>query len=264
MKYLLGELAWPEVKDLAKAGTVVMIPVGAIEQHGPHLPIDVDARCAEAVAHLSADTVGDVPVLVAPLQCYGVSGHHMEFPGTMALSSQTFVSSITELTMCLVRHGFKNIFWLNGHGGNFAPLSVAARDVRNQVKVCMAVASFWQIAIEEIKTIRESEIGGVAHACEVETSLLMYLRPDLVHTERIKKNIPKWRTPWFAMDLIYGRKVMLGHQVADFSPTGVFGDPTLATPEKGKRLMGAITKAVGAFLRDFSTWDLDTLYTYEE
>ncbi|MBM4466061.1 MAG: creatininase family protein [Chloroflexi bacterium] len=264
MKYLLGEMTWPQVKELARPGTVVMVPVGAIEQHGPHLPIDTDARCAEAVAHRSAEATGDVPVLVAPLQSYAISGHHMEFPGTMALSSQTFLSAIIELTMCLVHHGFKNIFWLNGHGGNFPCLSVAARDVRNQVKVCMAVASFWQIAGDQIKAIRESGVGGIAHACELETSLIMHLRPDLVRTEHIKKNIPKWRTPWFGMDLIYGRKVMLGHQVADFTRNGVFGDPTLSTPEKGKRFMDAITQAVADFLKDFSTWDLDTLYTYDE
>jgi creatinine amidohydrolase len=264
MKYLLGEMTWPEVKGLVEEKAVVMVPVGAIEQHGPHLPIDVDARCAEAVAHRAAEATGDVPVLVAPLHCYGVSGHHMEFTGTMTLTSHTFISSITELTMCLVRHGFTNIFWLNGHGGNFAPLSVAARDVRNQVKVCIAIASYWQLAMEEIKAIRESGVGGMAHACEMETSLIMHLRPDLVRKDKIKKNVPIWRTPWFAMDMVQGRKVMLGHQVADFSPIGVFGDPTLATPEKGKRLLDAIADQVADFLRDFATWDLDTLYTYEE
>jgi creatinine amidohydrolase len=264
MKHLLGEMTWPEVKELVLPGTVVVVPVGAIEQHGPHLPLDTDARCAEAVAHRAAEAAGDVTVIVAPLQSYALSGHHMEFAGTMALTSHTFLAAITELTMSLVRHGFDKIFWLNGHGGNAAALTVAARDVRNQTRVCVAVASYWDLAKDEIKAIRESGVGGIAHACEMETSLLMYLRPDLVRAEQIKKNIPKWRTPWFAMDLIQGRKVMLGHQVVDFSRSGVFGDPTLATSDKGRRFLDAVSRATGEFLADFSTWDLDTLYTYDE
>src|SRR5690242_20652634 len=123
---LLRDLTWQEIAPLAGPETVVILPTAAIEQHGRHLPIEVDCRIVEEISRRAAERAAThVPVLVAPAVCFGVSGYHMGFAGTLTLSMGTFITVVEELCESLIHHGFRRILVLNGHGGNHDPIKIA-------------------------------------------------------------------------------------------------------------------------------------------
>ncbi|HEY6072482.1 MAG TPA: creatininase family protein, partial [Anaerolineales bacterium] len=155
-------LTWPTVRDFPKEHTVVIIPTGAIEQHGPHLSMATDTVLVTEVARRAADrTRGRAEVLVTPTFWSGCSEHHMEFSGTLTLSVETFVRAVTEIGLAVVTHGFRRLLILNGHGGNTEPVRIAARAIRESGggKVFVAAANYWQFALGEIQSIRESGPG---------------------------------------------------------------------------------------------------------
>jgi creatinine amidohydrolase len=180
----------------------------------------------------------------------------MEFAGTLTLSTETFVRAITEIGLCLVKHGFRHILILNGHGHNLDPIKLVARNIRDATsgEVIVAAANYTHFALDDIKRIRESSVGGIAHACELETSCMLLVDPDGVRMDLAEKYMPVWKGPYFAMDVNVPRNVYVAHHVADFSPRGVFGDPTIASREKGERFLEAIATRVADFIVDFSHW----------
>lgn len=266
MKY--GKLTWPEVRAMEnKDETVIILPVGAIEQHGHHMSLQTDTVLATAVAERTAEKLASrVPVYVTPTFWAGCSNHHMDFPGTLSLSQTTFIAAISELAMNFVEHGFKKLFFLNGHGHNFAPLQSAARNVRDATdgSVIAATANYWHFIPEQIKRIRESPIGGMAHAGEFETSAMLAVAPDEVDMAKAGTHMPKWKTPYFTMDFLATRRVYIAHHVSDFSETGIFGDAAIGTADKGEQLLDAAATKIAEFLEDFSTWSLHSLYEIEE
>lgn len=252
-----------EVRDVPKEEAVVVIPAGAIEQHGPHLSMGTDTILVTEIARRAAEKVRDRTVaLVTPTFWSGCSAHHMEFPGSLTLSTETFVRAVTEIASCFVRHGFRHILILNGHGHNLDPVRLAARNIRDSTsgEVIVAVANYMHFALSEIGGIRESGVGGIAHACELETSCMLAVRPEGVHMELAQKYVPVWKGSYFAMDVSVPRNVYVAHHVADFSPTGVLGDPTLASKEKGERFLEAIAEKVADFIVDFSHWTYASMY----
>jgi creatinine amidohydrolase len=169
---------------------------------------------------------------------------------------------VTEIGMCLVKHGFKHMLILNGHGHNLDPVRLVARNIRDNTSgdVIVAAANYWHFALEDIKQIRESGVGGMAHACEFETSCMLAVRPDVVNMRLAERHMPVWRTRYFSMDFNVPRNIYVSHHVADFSPTGVFGDPTLASAEKGERFLEAVVANVADFILDFSRWTYAEMY----
>lgn len=252
-----GRLTWQDVRDLPKDRAVVIIPTGAVEQHGPHLSMDTDTVLVTEVARRATALVGDrASVLVTPAFWSGCSAHHMEFPGTLTLSTETFVRALTEIAMSLVKHGFRHILILNGHGHNLDPVRIVARNVRDITAgdVIVTAANYWHFALEDIKRIRTSEVGGIAHACEFETSCMLAASPDGVRMALAERYVPAWKTRYFSMDFNVPRNIYVAHHVADFSPRGVFGDPTLASAQKGERFLEAVAARVAEFIVDFSGW----------
>lgn len=259
---LLADLTWKDVDALDRENCVVVMPAAAMEQHGPHLPIQVDTTLAETVARRAAERAKGVVTLVAPCVWSGVSNHHIEFPGTLSLSPNTFMQVIVELTSCLIGHGFRRFLYLNGHGGNIDVLKTAGRKIRDQngKKTLVAASSYWDFAREELSNLRESEIGGISHAGEFETSAMLAVAEEKVKMEHAARHIPKWKTRHFSMDFFAARPLYLAHHVSDFSPEGVFGDPTIASKEKGQRMIDAIVGNLAAFLEEFVSWEFDNIY----
>ncbi len=261
MHYRLHDLTWEDVQGLARPGTVVVIPTGSTEQHGRHLPVEVDSRLVSQVAASAVELAGrKIDVILAPPLYYGASHHHIEFPGTMSITLPTYMRVLNDLAESMIVNHFTHIVFLNGHGGNTDPIHVTVRMLRDKyADVVVAGASYWDVARDEINTLRKSPPGGIAHGCEFEAAMMMHLHPEVVKHEKIIRHIPEWNTEYVLLDLTYGGKVTWGHHMVDITPTGVMGDPTLATPEHGKELFTAVTTRVAGFLVDFSDWSVKGL-----
>jgi creatinine amidohydrolase len=178
----LAECDRETVRGIAAPGGVLVLPIGAIEQHGPHLPVWTDTLVVEYIAGQAAKRLaGDVPVLVAPVLPYGSSDHHLPFGGTLSLRTSTLMAVLADLGRSAVIAGFTKVFLLNGHGGNHEIAEIAARDLSLEHNIDAAAASWWNIAWPAILDTDAFEHGRVpGHAGAFETALVLALRPDLV------------------------------------------------------------------------------------
>jgi creatinine amidohydrolase len=256
MTVKLGELTWQEAEERIAAGAVAVVPVGAFEQHGKHMPLDTDWRLVSHVAEAAAmKASAKVPVVLLPTIWTGFSPHHMQFKGTVSLSLSTFQTVIQEVCRSLWTHGFRKILLLNGHGGNMAPLRSIAAEMRFADQVRVAVASYWDFAVPDIQSWRKSAPGGIDHACEMETALMMHVDGRLVKREHIKNALWFPKSGYLSGDLTIGGQVTISFDLAEISDEGVAGDPSTATPERGEQLFNIIVDRVAAFIEHFFGWD---------
>ena len=184
-RLLLEELTRQEARSTAEK-TLVVFPVGAIEQHGPHLPVGTDYFTVEHLARAAAAQIaGEIPVLVTPTMPFGSSHHHLPFGGTMSLGTDTYYRVLYDLVESLITSGFRNIFLLNGHGGNHELVQLAARDLALKYPSRLATASYWTLAWDALVR-EEAHLRGrlPGHAGAFETSQIMALRPELVREPR--------------------------------------------------------------------------------
>lgn len=246
----LRHMTWPEINVAVKQRRVVLIPVGAIEQHGPHLPLDMDNLAVEAVCERAGRKAPDL-LIVAPAIHYGFNEHNMDFPGTVTAEPFTFVNYCRDVAHSFGRMGFQRVIFVNGHGSNAHLLELAARQATLLNMAWVASLSHWDLVREEFGKIRESVFpGGVAHACEFETSIYMHLAPGRVRMDKIRNGVRK-QGPYFWEDLMGGSPVKFTDWRSKATKTGVGGDPTLATPEKGRKMVEAAVTALIAVAREF-------------
>jgi creatinine amidohydrolase len=252
---LLKDLTWPEVKSLAFNKLVVIFPTGAFEQHGPHLPLTTDTDIVSAIA-AGVERAAPDRTLLLPTLWPGLSTHHMHFPGTLDVSQMAYIQLITELGKSMASMGAKKVFILNGHGGNDTPLRAALRELKSAVPQTRFVfASYWTLAAKTLREVRESEPGGMGHACEMETSLMLHLHPDRVKMDRVVRDGPQHTDPYRIADMQLARPVFFVNEFHEVTQSGVMGHPDLASAEKGKRFLEGIVKEVVAFVEHFMTWE---------
>jgi creatinine amidohydrolase len=243
-----------ELRDLAAREAIVVLPVAAMEQHGPHLPVMVDTLlCGEVARRAARRASGRHPVVVAPTVWSGLSEHHMPFGGTFTLDFATFRSLIECLCHSLERHGFRRVLLLNGHGGNVAALRVVVDELR-RLDMRLATATYWQVDPVAIADILERQ-SGVQHACEAETSMVMALRPELVDESQFAaaKHVEAGQAAGQA------QAVHSPMKFEERTPSGAIGDPTAASPAKGEKLLEAAAAAVAGVLSDDARWTLPAL-----
>lgn len=235
------KLTWPEINDAIAANQVCIVPCGAVEQHGDHLPLDVDLVCPTGIAQGAARTMPDRALVLPTLQ-YGYTGHVMDFPGTINTHYETFIKQVMDVTQSLAYHGFKKIVLLNGHGSNMPNLDLAARRTNLETDAECVLVAWWHLLTvdpEFLPNWRESVFpGGFSHACELETSLYLYLDPDNVRKDRIKNHIATTNdgNPYMWTDLLARGPAALVSWTSTYSPRGVMGQPELATREKGEQV----------------------------
>jgi creatinine amidohydrolase len=248
------ELTSPEVGALDREATVLILPVGAVEQHGNHMPLGTDTLIAHAVSLAAARKAGDTIVLPPPW--YGFSTHHMRFPGSVTLRAETLIAVCEDIVGSLVSHGFRRILIVNGHGGNGGVIDVLASTLghRHYGRARIATLTYFVLASAAIARLRKSEPGGMGHACEFETAIMQHLRADLVKMERAESTYPDPGSEWLTTDLLGVQAVRTYLDFADLSKTGTLGDPSLASPEAGAKLFAASTDALAAFIADFRSW----------
>jgi creatinine amidohydrolase len=244
-----AELKAAELRARAAEGAIVVVPVAAIEQHGPHLPVFTDSLLCSTVARRGAElavAANASPVLVTPTVWSGLSEHHMPFGGTLSLDFATFSALIGGVCRALQRHGFGRILLLNGHGGNEAALRVIVDQLSPAFEGVVACANYWHLAALEFAEILERQ-PGVQHACEAETSMVLALRPELVDPTRFAEAS-------FAEGKGPGGAAYRWRSFAARTASGVIGDPTAASAEKGERLLGAAAAALADLLRNQAFW----------
>jgi creatinine amidohydrolase len=250
----LALLSWSEVADLDRHRTVVLLPTAAVEQHGPHLPLDTDTYLCTRVVEEAADRAQrEGPVLVVPALSFGSSDHHMAFAGTLSLTAGTFLAVVGELCGNLAQHGFRRLLVVNGHGGNSALVREAVQQLANRTAVLAAAADYWVLAEDTTSRVRDSPPGGMAHACEFETSLMLHLRPESVRRELVRREIPEPRFASERLDLTSSATVAAGWRTDELSSSGVLGAPDLANADKGEQLFEACVQGLAhliAELRD--------------
>ncbi len=238
----LAELHWPEVQRLEREKIVVIAPVGSMEQHGPHLPFQVDTFVA---SRLAEDLETAMPeVLILPPLWSGVSAHHMDFPGSITVRAKVFIDLLHDVCASLHHHGFRRIVLLNGHGGNRSSLEVLGQELFVELGLTVNTLAYWDLVPDLVKSLKKSPSKGMGHSGELETSLMLHLAPHLVSQE----DIPLGIMGIHEEGPIEGIKRYVN--MKDHSKEGVIGNPSAASAEIGARLyqgaLDALRKAITA------------------
>jgi creatinine amidohydrolase len=254
MQYEWRKLRADELRERSRQDAIVILPVASLEQHGPHLPVEVDSLLGETVAGRTAEKVlaAGQNVVVLPVLWTGLSEHHMDFGGTVTLDYAAFAAVVEGVVRSVLRHGFRRIVLLNAHGGNENALRTITDDLTPKLGVPIVQFTYWYAAAVAIAKILETQ-GGLQHACEAETAMMMAVRPELVATDRIA--LAKSNTSPDVADVV-GGGVYLWRSVGSRSRSGVIGNPEAATPEKGEALFEAIASALAAKLCNAELWEL--------
>jgi creatinine amidohydrolase len=249
--HLYRLLKWPEVKQAAADKTVMVIPVAAIEQHGYHLPVDMDNMAVEYVTEEAARRSNGL-MITMPVVHYGFNEHNMGFPGTITIREEVFMDFCYDIGQSLVRQGFDRIVYVNAHGSNQMLCNLVARRLVNSTSALAAALPHWSLAREVVDALRESDYpGGMAHACEFETSIYLYLKPDLVDKEKMVSETPSKISRFIYDDLFGSGPVHFVNRWSRVTQSGVEGDPFKATAEKGKQFVEAEISNLIEFARSF-------------
>ena len=243
----------PALIDAAREKAVVIIPLGATEQHGPHLPTQVDWRLALELSERAARLMQGRPrAVVTPAIPFGMSEHHMSLGGTLTLDYATMAAVVGCVVRSAARHGFERIFVLNAHGGNIAALETILAELTVALKLPLAGGTYSKIAGNSIRGILEHQ-QGIHHACEAETSMMLALSPETVMPLDASLKAPAGR----ALSAVEGANpaVYRWQQVGSRSPLGLIGEAWAATPEKGQLLLDAIARDVADALSNQKLWE---------
>ena len=243
-----------QLREMARADAIVILPVASLEQHGPHLPVEVDFMLGETVAVRAARKVAErgSHAVVLPVMWTGLSEHHMSFGGTITLGLPAFSAVVEDVCRSVLRHGFKRIVLLNAHGGNENALRTITDELTPKLGAPIVQFTYWYAAAVAIARILETQ-SALMHACEAETSMMLAVRPELVAMDRV--GLAKANSSPDVADVV-GGGVYRWRTVAARSSSGVIGNPDTATAEKGERLFEAIATALADKLCNVDLWEL--------
>ena len=243
----VADLTWPDVEKLSRDVPVV-IPIAAMEQHGPHLPLFTDSLLLGEVVRRVSEVMQD-RILFTPLMWLGNSEHHIDFPGTLSAAPRTYIDLLNDMMENLLRHGFRRVVLLNGHGGNTTPGKQAVFEIRQRHRarkdLLLLFANYWEAS--NARDGRKDFIQpGASHACEWETSMVLQMAPHLVKDIAHLKTIPS------------GSVFEPAHRAwttNDLTDLGYIGSPQAGTAEKGEHLFRAFTGSVCGMLEQMIAWD---------
>lgn len=250
---LLAEMKWPEVAALSK-DTPVVVPIAALEQHGPHMPVFTDSLLCGEVTRRAHEAFtakhGADSVLMAPLQWLGNSEHHMDYCGTLSATPRTYLDLLNEVFENLIHHGFRRLMFVNGHGGNDVPGKQAVYELRQRNRtrhdLCLNFATYWLLGGKPYEADPSLVQRQMGHACEWETSMVLRIRPELVGDYKNTIDVPF--TPGF-------EPATRGWIMQDRSTPGHIGLPQHASAEKGEGLFRTFAADVVTQLERMRAWN---------
>jgi creatinine amidohydrolase len=248
--YLYEHYTWLELGELSKMQPVLVLPVGSVEDHGRHLPLDTDNFLIWSICEAAAQRAAG-EILLMPLIPYGFETHHMDFPGTIDVKSDHLLHFVLDVTKSVAHHGFRRILIADGHGSNMPILDLVARRTILETESLCGAFIWPSLVAKQIAEVRESERGGMAHACELETSVYLYLDKKRVQLDQAKKEVGMPASEFIWMDIMQGSPVLLMDQWSRFTKSAVSGDPTLASEKKGEIIFEAVVEALVRLAREF-------------
>lgn len=239
MAYWLNQLTWPQAEEQIKKMPVALVPVGATEQHGRHLPIGTDVFLAEKLASMVSDRTG---ALVYPSVNFGYSWVWRDRVGTVSMRQPVLQEILKDVVRSVERYGIQMVLFINGHEANSATLKYAVREIQDETKVKVLGMFYpgWQQVYQEY--MESPTWGGMFHACEFETSLMLATNEELVHMEDAVREYPE-RPLYYGMD---------NTSIGDLSSSGTYGDPTVATKKKGEKMLEIFAENIVKLIRNYS------------
>jgi creatinine amidohydrolase len=255
--YRFGELSSSEVGEAAQSNALIVLPVGTTEEHGPHLPVDTDARIAAALGERLVRSLRDdhgIPALLMETIYYGYSMRVMQrWPGTIVIRSRVFMDMISDICCSLLGMGFRKLMLIDTHGHHSGALALVSREIADTTDQAVAVVCPHVLTRKAFNAHRSSGAGGEIHGGEWETSLMLYLNPELVDMGKASADdIMRYHSDFVAGDSFRGeQRVVWSTWYLQESRNGIYGDPTVATAETGKVLAEAFVKEAGAFAREY-------------
>ncbi|MCC7339744.1 MAG: creatininase family protein [Bryobacterales bacterium] len=241
---ILDELTWPEIEALDRGSILPVCVLAATEQHSLHLPLATDRLIGNEILRRAERRLPET-LLVLPSVAVGCSAHHLGFAGSLSIRHTTMLATIEDLARSVSRHGFRKLLLINSHGGNHAAMVVAIQQMLETLpEMAVAGASYWSLAAQALSELRESDLGGMGHACELETSILLRIRPDLVRMGRAERDGDYSPSHFFGHEMLKAAPVATARPFREFTRNGGYGDPTIATADKGEHFLKAIVDAV--------------------
>ncbi len=250
-EYRYSRLTWQEMNQAIGEQKVVVLPTGATEQHGPHLPLDVDSFLCESVC-LEAGRRAPAQVLVLPPVSYGLNLHHIDFPGTVHIEPEAFIAFCLNITKSIAYHGFKKILIVNGHGSNYILADVVARKTTLSTESLCAALNYFTLAAKAFDKVREG-IPTLAHADELETSLYLHLAPERVRMERVADG-EDVTGRYVSSDSTAENPLRFADYWGRWTCLGVHGEPTRATAEKGRAIFEAAVSGLIEVIHEWRSW----------
>lgn len=248
--YLYQHHTWKELGERVQDQPVVVLPIGSVEDHGHHLPLDTDNFLIWSICEEAAKRA-DGEILLLPLIPYGFETHHMDFTGTIDIKQEHLLNFVLDVTKSVAHHGFRRILIADGHGSNMPILDLVARRTILETDALCGTFIWPSLARKEIQRQRESGRGGMAHAGELETSVYLHLAPSKVQMDKAVRDVGMPESEFIWMDLLESSPVLLMDEWTRFSKSGTYGDPTLATKEKGRAIFEAVVDAFVRLAREF-------------
>jgi creatinine amidohydrolase len=252
-EYRFNRLTWDEMNDAIAMQKLVILPTGSTEQHGRHLPLDVDVFLCESVC-LEVGRRAPDKVLVLPPISYGLNLHHIDFPGTIHIEPETFIAFCLNITKSVAYHGFKKILLVNGHGSNQPLIDLVARKTVLATESLCFATGYFLFLLEKFKQIRESEV--IAHADEFETSLYLHLAPERVQMDKAVKDDDRMGR-FVSSDSTGNYPVRFNDFWGRWTKTGVHGDARCATAEKGKIIFEAAVSGLLELVDELRAWPIE-------
>jgi creatinine amidohydrolase len=251
---LLQNVRWPDLAGLAHR--IFVVPLGSLEQHGPHLPLFTDSLIIGHIAN-GVEQLQSEKIVSLPVQWLGHSPHHRRF-GCVSLDLVPYMQMITGICRSLVQIGARKILLLNGHGGNDIPCKAALRELKSEFEslrdLYIVYAAYWNLAAGQFTQIRSSPIGGMGHACEMETSVLLAKNSELVDMTKAQRGGPSPESGYRHTDMLKPLPFSLINEFDEISQNGVIGMPELASAAKGEQFLDAAVESVVALLEEMRGW----------
>lgn len=236
-QHLLYKMTWEETQKAVEHRRVVVIPVGAIEQHGPHMPVDTDNVIAVALCEEASRRRPDILACAMHIP-YGYNAHNMEFPGTVHIRQHVFTDYVFDVCASYAKHGFRYILLINAHGSNAHLCEGIARQVSMQTSARCGWLMWNRLTDEVFESMRESDYpGGTGHACEMEASMYLAIDPANINQSKAVKELTWTVSEYWYKDTAGNGPLNYTSWHHEFSRTGIAGDPTVATAEKGHAMI---------------------------